>query len=470
MAYTTINFSRSSGGYNAEDGDKLDFDMNAVTIGSSYKCTSFYCSITGGITSATTSARTHDMKLQLKSNGDWRTIWEGSKSLPKKGTTGYNITFSGSIPSNYQTMFATYGIEDICLRQDGDYALRGANATGYIEITYETAVTKCSAPTSVTLNGSSSALSTTASTATLAWSGAGGGTNNSISGYVVLYSDSSNGSSWGSWYSYGEKDVSSTASSYSMSVNLASAGTYRKFKVSTFGTAGKDYMSGYKESPSAYRQAITACSWSNSATCSVNTTLATNNVTLSWSGAQSGTGNSISKYEIQRYEYNSSGTKVADWTGVTTTTSTSLSVAIPSTPGNYYKFRVRIQGSAGSSYYSGWKESSNAVRRDHAALAGFSDSTLTAGSTPVKAIHMTELQDRTNTLRTFYGLSNYGFSTIASGSTSLGSWTTHVNQIRTAIDEVCNASGKSHGTWISFSVNCPRADVIEQLRSVILAL
>ena len=141
-----------------------------------------------------------------------------------------------------------------------------------------------------------------------------------------------------------------------------------------------------------------------------------------------------------------------------------------STYGNYRKFRVRTQGAAGSDYYSDWLESENVLRRDHAALAGFTDSTLTAGTSLVKALHMQELQDRTNTLRAFYGLTAYAFTTITAGQTSLAGWTAHVNEIRAAIEEVCTASKKTHETWISFSINCPRADVIQQLRSVILAL
>ena len=84
-------------------------------------------------------------------------------------------------------------------------------------------------------------------------------------------------------------------------------------------------------------------------------------------------------------------------------------LAPPETAGNYYQFRVRTRGSAGSSYYSGWKTSTNTLRKGHEALEGFSDSPLTAGMT-VKALHMEELQDRVNTLRGFYGLSAYAFT------------------------------------------------------------
>ena len=215
----------------------------------------------------------------------------------------------------------------------------------------------------------------------------------------------------------------------------------------------------------------TACSAPTS--CSLSSTLSTGNVILSWSGASAGTSNSITGYKIQRCE-SSNGSSWGSWADLatvnSTSTSASLTVSPPSTAGNYYKYRVLTMGSAGPSYYSGWLESSNSLRRDHAPLTGFTDNPLIAGSSPVKALHMQELQSRVNTLRTFYGLGAYNFTTIKAGTTSLAGWTTHVNQVRAAIEDVCSASGKTHESWISFSINCPRADIIQQLRNVILAL
>ena len=223
-----------------------------------------------------------------------------------------------------------------------------------------------------------------------------------------------------------------------------------------------------------FKNPYTSCSWDSGATCSLNKTLSTDEVVLSWDKAKPGTSNSITGYEIQKCE-SVNGLDWGDWTDppttiTTTATSGSASVSPPTTAGNYYKFRVRILGSAGSSYYSSWLESSNSLRRDHEPLAGFTDDPLTAGVSPVKALHMQELQSRVNTLRIFYGLGAYSFTTITAGATSLAGWTTHVNQVRAAIEDVCSASGKTHENWISFSINCPRADVIQQLRSVILAL
>ncbi|MFZ5351801.1 MAG: hypothetical protein ACOZCL_03630 [Bacillota bacterium] len=109
----------------------------------------------------------------------------------------------------------------------------------------------------------------------------------------------------------------------------------------------------------------TACSPPTS--CSVNATLSEGNVTLSWSGASGGINNTISSYEIQ-YSESTDNVTWGAWTALTTVnttaTSGSLSVAPSSTRGNYRRFQVRTRGTAGASYYSGWKISSNSVRRN----------------------------------------------------------------------------------------------------------
>ena len=101
--------------------------------------------------------------------------------------------------------------------------------------------------------------------------------------------------------------------------------------------------------------------------CSLSSTLAEGNVTLSWSGARGGTNNAISAYEIQ-YSDSTNNSSWGSWTALTvvssTATSGSLSVAPPATRGNFRRFRVRTRGTAGSEYYSGWRVSSNTVRRN----------------------------------------------------------------------------------------------------------
>ena len=101
--------------------------------------------------------------------------------------------------------------------------------------------------------------------------------------------------------------------------------------------------------------------------CSVNPTLSEGSVTLSWSGASGGTNNAISSYEIQ-YSESSNNSTWGAWTALTTVTTTatsgSVSVAPSSMLGYYRRYRVRTRGTAGASYYSGWKISTNSVRRN----------------------------------------------------------------------------------------------------------
>lgn len=206
----------------------------------------------------------------------------------------------------------------------------------------------------------------------------------------------------------------------------------------------------------------------------LDTTLSRKPARLSWGAGSNGTNNTVTGYDVQR-RASTDGSSWGSWEDVpeSPVTATKINVSPPDTAGSYYQFRVRTRGSAGVNYFSGWvtgEAGETTLRCDHEPLAGFTDDPLTAGSSPVKALHMQELQSRVSTLRTFYGLGAYSFTTITAGVTSLAGWTTHVNQVRAAIEDVCSASGKTHENWISFSTNCPRADVIQQLRSIILAL
>jgi len=145
----------------------------------------------------------------------------------------------------------------------------------------------------------------------------------------------------------------------------------------------------------------TACGAPTS--CSVNPILAEGTVTLSWSGASSGINNTISSYEIQ-YSDSTDNLAWGAWTALTTVTTTassgSVSVDPPSTRGYYRRFQVRTRGTAGASYYSGWKVSTNSIRRNTApspaasavaSPAEYSNETITltwsgasGGTSPVK--------------------------------------------------------------------------------------
>lgn len=99
-------------------------------------------------------------------------------------------------------------------------------------------------------------------------------------------------------------------------------------------------------------------------------------------------------------------------------------------------------------------------------LANYTDPEIIAGQTPIKAVHMLELRENINVVRVGYGLAACSFAEIVPGYTSLGGWLDHITEMRAAIDE----TGAPHESWILLEVNCPRADVIQQLRRVVAAL
>jgi hypothetical protein len=185
----------------------------------------------------------------------------------------------------------------------------------------------------------------------VSWSGQSDPDSN-LSGVVIEYQVNS-----GTWVSLGTK--TSSPLSYTPSLTSGQTLTFRARSVDAF-TA---YADTYKTSNTVKTySAATAPT-----TCGLGATLVESAATLSWSGAAAGMENAISGYEIQYCE-SSDNSAWSSWTGYSTVsgtaTSGSASVDASSTRGYYRKFRVRTQGSAGSSYYSGWKESANTVRKN----------------------------------------------------------------------------------------------------------
>lgn len=185
----------------------------------------------------------------------------------------------------------------------------------------------------------------------------------------------------------------------------------------------------------------TACGVPTS--CSVSPILSEGDVTLSWSGASGGINNTISSYEIQ-YSDSSDNFTWGAWSSLTTVTTTatsgSISTSPPSTRGHYRRFQVRTRGTAGASYYSGWKVSSNSVRRNTApkapttavaSPAAYSDETITltwsgasGGTSPVKGY---QIARRTSTDNVTWSTWNVLTTIILSASS--GSYNPNVSRV-----------------------------------------
>jgi hypothetical protein len=99
---------------------------------------------------------------------------------------------------------------------------------------------------------------------------------------------------------------------------------------------------------------------------SLSASVAESSPTLTWSGASAGTMNSIAGYEIG-YCDSTNGSSWGGWSALKTVsssaTSGSTTVDLPTTRGNYRKYRIRTIGSLGAGYESTWKETA-AVRKN----------------------------------------------------------------------------------------------------------
>ena len=204
----------------------------------------------------------------------------------------------------------------------------------------------------------------------------------------------------------------------------------------------------------------TAVSAPTSVSLSSSTAAPGAGVTLSWSGAKAGTNNAISGYHI--YRRNTLVTTSYTYlTAVTTTaTSGSCTVTAPTVKGGKYTYAVYTLGAAGIN------SGASSTQPTLTANISFTDSTLTMESTPIKAVHMTELQNQVKALLSYYGKSASTFTTITAGTTKLSGWSSHVNELRTAYDKL----GFTHATWISIPTNCPNVAVMNQLRKITTTL
>ncbi len=196
----------------------------------------------------------------------------------------------------------------------------------------------------------------------------------------------------------------------------------------------------------------------------VSTTLSRGAVTLSWGAGSAGTNNSVTGYDVERRE-STDGSSWGSWATVSGSpvTGTSLDVTPPGTVGNYYQYRVRTRGSAGSEYYSGWVTSTNTLRRKWDAFGAWTDQTLTAGVSSIRAVHLTQIQERIAAIRAFYGLSAYAFTAVTARKTKIATWASLIGELRSAIDGITT----NHAAWNTLEAGKPRIAHITQLRDII---
>lgn len=219
-----------------------------------------------------------------------------------------------------------------------------------LTVYYDTDDGKCKPPTSARM---SETMAKQGDDVELTWSGAQGSLNNSIIGYDVEYSDTTDVSNWGSW-----KYLASTSEAR-LVVNPGDTGVLRRYRIRTKGTAGDAYYSGwFNVVDMLYCMSGTDDPISTKCTPPVNTSIAKDTVTvdgelvrISFTGANGGNNNFIAGYTVQYCE-----NKDQVWSSWRTlkTVSTEYADVNAGEVGVYRKFRVRTDGSIGGEYNSQW--------------------------------------------------------------------------------------------------------------------
>lgn len=192
--------------------------------------------------------------------------------------------------------------------------------------------TKCTAPKILSIEPA-----ITEKVANLYWSGASGGTGNSILNYEIQRSDSTNGANWGNWIAHDIVSRPNFASG-NIQVNPPARGTVRRFRVRVRGTAGSTYYSDWKISSNTLRRP-TPPSAPTAITASPGRYVIPS-VTLTWSGAKPGT-NPIDQYKIQRLISPNGVNFMEDNERLVSASATSyIDTGVPNDPHIYTKYRV----------------------------------------------------------------------------------------------------------------------------------
>ncbi len=393
--------------------------------------------------------------------------WSGAGAGSYNEITGYNVYRSDSVGGTYSmlgsinttgasssmtvtappTMGAAYYYKVYTI---------GARSSSAISSVYAGVTAKvytaCSAPTTVSL---SATLANAGAAVTLSWSGAGAGTNNPVSGYGVYRATSSGGT-----YSL----LGTTASSsYSVTAHNTEGSSYY-YKVVAIGTK-TGFDSGLSNTYAALKTNSSPAAPTVVAPVTGKTTF--NNrprilVTVGTDADGHAQTLTLSGYSASSVDSLAPGRKIV------------MRRIAALTDAGVQNISITATDSLGAA-------SGAASRSFSYAAASWTDISLVANTTPIKAVHIQELRNAVDQVLSYYGLSTYPWAeSLTAGMTSLASWTSHVVEIRTAIEQIAalvngwDTRSNTHNitlpAWIPIPVNKPTAAVTVQLRDAVLLL
>ena len=104
---------------------------------------------------------------------------------------------------------------------------------------------------------------------------------------------------------------------------------------------------------------------------------------------------------------------------------------------------------------------------------GFTDDAIVVGSTPIRAVHVTELRSRIDALRASVGLPAFQWTDAVLEAGSGALLAVHVREMRTALDAVYGSAGKAAPNFTNPGLaagDAVLAAYITELRNAVLAL
>lgn len=187
-----------------------------------------------------------DCDITVYYNGSWHTILDTGQRVPgssDNGTSFYNVkeTSGSFIVTHASDGSGSFTVQILAYIDSGSNWQHNCSGqgTGYLDTNL--AYTSCSAPTSVSASG----IVAPDGNVTVSWSGASGGTSNSINGYDIYWKITSEGSAPTTTTYSGSTSVTTTNNYGSATINVGSAtrGYIVVFGVVTKGEAGSSYYS-----------------------------------------------------------------------------------------------------------------------------------------------------------------------------------------------------------------------------------
>lgn len=246
-------------------------------------------------------SNTYSVTATVYYNGGSFSTTQSVKMDSKNYTSGtFNFWFNAYLTAEQAD--SIYSVQCSCSTNGSKIFLKNAQS---VTVDY-TVPSNAGAPTSVSI-----ASAVTGSSTTLSWSGASSGSSNYITGYIIQYADSSDGSYYGNWIDY--TSVQSSYTYGSTSVSMPALGRYRKFRVQTIGSAGYSYYSGYTESGSTYHAYTPNAPANLTPTAGAYQTLSS----ISWDAVSC-------TDAIAHYQYQISTNNGSSWGSTTNATSTSV--------------------------------------------------------------------------------------------------------------------------------------------------